>query len=237
MAKANTVWKAYGNNPIEKLSPRLWRVEAGLPGLPMRRIMAIAKRSDGGLVIHNGIVVDEPTIKAIEAWGPIKEIVVPNGWHRLDAKVFHDRYPDARIVGPAGARSKIEDVVPLHATYGDRAPDANVELQYLDGLNEAEGVMVVKDEGGTSLIFTDAVFNMPHLHGIKGFVLKHITGSSGGPKVSNLMRWFVVKDKAAYRANLERLAAIPDLRRILVAHHETIETDPRGALRKIAATI
>jgi len=237
MAKANTIWKAHGNNPIEKLSSRLWRVEAGVPGMPLRRVMAIAKRSDGGLVIHNGIVVDEPSIKEIEAWGPIREIIVPNGWHRLDAKVFHDRYPDARVIAPAGARRKIEQVVPVTATFADVPRDPNVEHQYLDGLKEAEGVTIVRDEDGTSLIFTDAVFNMPHLHGTQGFVLKHITGSSGGPKISNLVRWFVVKDKKAYRANLERLAAIPDLRRIVVSHHQTIETDPGATLRTIAATL
>ena len=238
MAKANTVWKAHGNNPIEKLSPRLWRVEAGLPGsMPLRRVMAIAKRTDGGLVIHNGIVVDEPSIKQIEAWGPIAQIVEPNGWHRLDAKVFHDRYPDAKIIAPAGARKKVEEVVPVHATYADVAPDSAVRHEYLDGFKEAEGIMVVKDEDGTTLIFTDAVFNMPHLHGTKGFVLKHITGSSGGPKVANLVRWFVIKDKKAYRAHLERLAAIPDLRRIVMSHHEVISTEPAAALRKIATTL
>lgn len=57
-------------------------------------------------------------------------------------KVFHDRY-DAQVVAPVGAKKKIEEVVPVNATYGDVAPDAHVEHQYIDGLKEKNGVMIV----------------------------------------------------------------------------------------------
>ncbi len=36
--------------------------------------------------------------------------------------------------------------------------------------------MTVRSGAATSVVFGDAVFNMPHLTGIHGFVLKHITG-------------------------------------------------------------
>jgi len=47
----------------------------------------------------------------------------------------------------------------------------------------------------------------------------------------------LVKDKAAFRAQLEKFAEIPDLVRVLVAHHEPIDHEPKEALRKVAATI
>jgi hypothetical protein len=47
---------------------------------------------------------------------------------------------------------------------------------------------------------------------------------------------FLVKDRAAFAAHLERLAT-PDLRRVIVAHHETITNDPAGALRTVAASL
>jgi len=237
MAKANTVWKAHDHSAIEKLSDRVWRVEGGLPGIPMRRVMVIAKRADGGLVVHNGIALRDGEMAEIEAWGPVKQIVVPNGYHRLDSKVFHDRYPDAQVVAPAGARKKVQDVVPVNATFAEVAPDANVELQYLDGLKEKEGVMIVKDNDGTTLVLTDALFNMPHGHGAPGFVLKNITGSSGGPKVSNLFKWFVISDKRAFRAHMERLADLPGLRRVIVSHHQTIDTDVAATLRSAVASL
>lgn len=237
MAKANTVWKAHEHSAIQKLSDRVWRVEGGLPGIPMKRVMVVAKRGDGGLVVHNGIALRAAEIAEVDAWGAVKQIVVPNGYHRLDSKVFHDRYPDAQVIAPDGARKKVEDVVPVNATFSDVAPDPHVELVNLDGVKQKEGAMIVKDNDGTTLVLTDSLFNMPHGSGAPGFVLKNITGSTGGPKVSNLFKWFVISDKKAFRAHMERLADLPNLRRIIVAHHETIDTDVANTLRTAVSSL
>jgi hypothetical protein len=47
----------------------------------------------------------------------------------------------------------------------------------------------------------------------------------------------MVDDKAALRAQFLRWAGRETLRRILVSHGETIEQDPRGALRDLAAAL
>lgn len=236
-AKAHTEWTVLRHGPIQRLSERLWRVEGTLPAMPMARVMSIARRSDGGLVVHNAIAVDDAAIAEIEAWGPVAAIVVPNGYHRLDARAFHDRYPGARVVCPRGSRAKVEQVVPVTGGYEDEPADTAVALETLDGTAAAEGVMIVRDAGGASLVFNDIVFNMPHLPGVHGFVLRRITGSSGGPRISRIARWFLAKDKPALRAHLERLAATPDLRRIVVSHHEVIDRDPARVLRDVAATL
>jgi hypothetical protein len=41
----------------------------------------------------------------------------------------------------------------------------------------------------------------------------------------------------ALRAHLERLSRLPDLRRILVSHHEVIDRDPARVLADVAATL
>jgi hypothetical protein len=235
MAKAHTSWTVLPHGPIEKLSERVWRVEGALPNMPLKRVMTIAKRSDGGLVIHNAIPLGEADMGQIDAWGQVKTIVVPNGYHRLDARVFHERYREARVLCPPGARKKVEEVVPVGATYDDESADANVRFETLDGTKGSEGAMIVKDAGGTTLVLNDIVFNMPHQRGFSGFVLKRLTQSSGGPKLTRIARWFLVRDKAAVRAHLERLAGLPELRRVVVSHHEVI--DSPGVLREIAATI
>jgi len=43
-------------------------------------------------------------------------------------------------------------------------------------------------------------------------------GSAPGPRISRLAKYSLVKDKAALRAELERLAALPDLVRMIVSH-------------------
>ena len=96
--------------------------------------------------------------------------------------------------------------------------------------------MIVRSGGRTSLVFTDAVFNMPHQHGVFGWVLKHVTQSSGGPKVSRLARLFMIKDPAAFSAQLDILATQPIVR-VIVSHHDMIVDDPAGALKQIAASL
>ena len=234
-AKVHTSWKVLSHGPIEKLSERLWRVEGSLPGMPMKRVMTIARKADDTLVVHNGIAVGDAELAAIEAWGKVTTLVVPNSYHRLDAKVFAERYPEAQVVCPAGARKKVEDVVRVTGTYEDVHDDA-VELVSLDGTKQREGAMIVRD-AETSVVLNDAVFNMPHAAGFTGFVLRRLTGSTGGPRVSRLMKWFVIADAPAFRAHLERLAALPNLARVVVSHHEVIADDPAGALRRVAAAL
>lgn len=237
MAKANTTWKVLPHGPIEKLSDRLWRVEGDLEGVPMKRVMSIARRADGGLVVHNAIALGEAEMAEIDAWGKVAVIIVPNGYHRLDAKVFRDRYPSAQVVCPAGARAKVEQVVPVTGTYDDVAADDVVQLFTFEGTKQREGGMLVHDADGASLVVNDAIFNMPHVRGFTGFILKTVTGSTGGPKISRIARMLMIADKPAFRAHLERLAETPDLRRIIVAHHQTIDDQPAATLREVAATL
>jgi hypothetical protein len=237
MAKANTTWKVLPHGPIEKLSANLWRVEGNLEGMDMKRVMSIGKRADGTLVVHNAIALGDAEMAEIERWGKVATIVVPNGYHRLDAKVFKDRYPDARVLCPPGAKARVAQVVPVDGSYGDLPADGAVELQLLDGTKEREGAMIVKAGGDTSLVLNDAVFNMPHLKGFIGFMLRRVTASSGGPRVSRVSKWLVVADKKAFRAHLERLAELPGLARVVVSHHETITEDAPGTLKRVAAEL
>lgn len=236
-AKVHTRWTVLPHKPIERLSERLWRIEGALPDMPLRRVMAIARRSDGGLVVHNAIAVDDAALAELEAWGPVAAIVVPSGYHRLDAGVFHDRYPAARVICPRGARARVEQVVQVTGGYDDEPADPAVALVTLDGTAAGEGVMIVRDGDGASLVLNDVVFNMPHQRGASGFVLRWITASTGGPRVSRIARWFIARNKPALRGHLERLAATPGLRRIVVSHHEVIDRDPARVLRDVAATL
>lgn len=237
MAKAHTTWTVLPHEPIEELEPNLWRVEGTLPKMAMRRVMTIARRGDGLLVVHNGIALEESAMARIDALGEVGFVLVPNGYHRLDARSFKDRYPRAKVLCPRGSRKAVEEVVPVDGTYEDFPPDADVRLETLDGVGELEGALIVKSPAGTTLVLNDVLFDMPHQPGFVGFVLKHVTRSTGGPRISRLSRLFVVKKKAALRAHLERLADLPGLRRIVVSHHRVIEREPARVLREVAATL
>jgi len=229
-------WTVLPHGPIEALEPNLWWVSGSLPGkIPLKRVMTVARLARGGLVVHSPIALDAAAMATLDGLGELAFIVVPNGHHRLDASSYAVRYPRARVLAPRGSRKKIEELVTVHDGL-DALSDRDVALDHVAGTGEAEAVMTVRSGDRTSLVFTDTVFNMPHQPGVSGWVLKHVTQSSGGPRVSRLARMFLIKDAAAFAAQLEALAAQP-LARVIVAHHDVIVDDPAGTLKRIAASL
>ena len=233
----NATWKVLAHRPIEKLTENLWRVEGDLTNMPLKRVMTLVKRSNGEIVVHNAMALEEPAMKEIDAWGRVSAIIVPNGFHRLDAPAYAERYPNALFYCPEGARKKVEEVVQVHGIYEDFPADDTVSLRTLDGVAKAEGVMIVHSGDGTTVVLNDAMFNMPHVSGFTGFVFRHLTRSSGGPRVTRIGKIFLIKDKAAFGAHLERLAETPKLARVIVSHHQMITERPGDAIRTAAATL
>jgi hypothetical protein len=238
MPKAYETWTPHPHGPLEKLDADLWRVEGSLPGgMPLRRVLTIIRLEDGRLVLHNPVALEEAAMKEIEALGEPAFLVVPSGFHRLDAKVFGARYPNAKVLAPRGGRAKVEEVVGVHGTIDELPRTGRVEMDHVEGTREQEGVLTVRSDSGTTLVFNDIVFNMPHLPGFKGFILRHVTKSSGGPTISRIARFALVKDKRALRDHLGRLADTPDLVRIVMSHHVPITEKPAEALRGLARSI
>lgn len=230
-------WKVIEHGPIERLSEHLWRVEGSIPGMGLRRVMSVAKLGDGRLVVHNAIALAEAEMAELERWGEVAFVIVPNAFHRIDAPRFAARYPNAKILCPTAATSAVARKVAVHGSYDLLPADARVSMGMLDGVGNAEGFMTVKDEEGTTLVLNDAVFNMPHAEGLTGFVLEHVTQSTGGPRVTRVARLFLVKDKRAFAEGLVKLAGTPELSRIIVSHHRMITDAPAETLRAVAATV
>jgi hypothetical protein len=55
--------------------------------------------------------------------------------------------------------------------------------------------------------------------------------------VTRVGKLFLVKDRAALRAQLRALADTPGLVRVVVMHGDTVTDDPAGMLRKVAASL
>jgi hypothetical protein len=237
MSKRARGWKVLPHGPVTELAENLWTVEGSLDDMPLRRVMTVAQRGDGSLVVHNPIALEAAAMTAIEDKGTIAALVVPNGWHRLDARAFKERYPSAKVVCPAGARKRVGAEVPVDATYQEWPADRAVALEPLDGVS-VEGVLRVRSLDGTTLVFNDIVFNQPRLPGVFGFVYHHVVRSSGGPKVPLVAKLLMVQDRRALRAHLERLAETPDLRRVVVMHGVSpAPGEAASFLREVAATL
>ena len=235
MAKDETAWAVLPHQPIEKLTENLWHVSGSLTFGTLKRAMTIAKRSDGKLVIHSAIAMDESEMKEIEAWGEPAFLIVPNHYHRLDAARYKARYPKITVLAPEASRQKVASKVHVDGNLDDFPADAAVRFEKLAGIGDAERAMVVNSKDGTSLVFNDIVFNMDKKEDFMGWLFTTMMSSAPGPRVSHLSKMAMVKDKKALRSDLERLAETPDLQRVIVSHEKVASgKDAAEALKKAA---
>jgi hypothetical protein len=226
-----TTWTVLTHEPIQKATENFWWVEGTMPKGNKRK-MSVLRLGDGSLLVHNAIALEEPAMQELEAFGRVAYLVVPNGFHRQDARIWKDRYPSAKVICPSGSRKKVSEVVPVDLDYKDAPGDENVKLRYFDGCNEREGYAEVKSADGVTLVVNDVICNRPKLGGVMGFFL----GPTGQPSVPRFTRWFVVKERALLGEHVDRLAAIPGLRRVILSHGENLIADPAANLRTARAT-
>ena len=218
MAKPRTEWTPHPHDPIEMLAENLWWVRAPVPGLSLNRTMTLVRLDDGRIVIFNAVALEQAAMKAIEGWGTPAFLIVPGAGHRLDGAAFKKRYPNLKIYTPAGARKAIEQVVAVDGVLSEFPRDPMLSLQPVAGIKDKEGVMLVKSVDGTSVVVNDIIFNMELPKDFMGRTIIKMLGSAPGVRVSRIVKMFYCDDKAAFRAELERLSKIPDLVRLIVGH-------------------
>ncbi len=239
MAMPSSEWTVRGHGPIEQLADNLWWVQGDVPRIPLHRNMVVVRRTDGSLLVHNAIALREAEQAQLEALGRPAILIVPNAFHRLDAAAYKARYPQLQVIAPAGASKQVEAVVPVDATYDQFPADDATRVEYIGGVRKAEGALVVSSKDGTTVIVNDAVFNMDRPTGTVARIISTVMNNAGGPRVSRLTKLLLVKDRAAFRATLERFAALPDLQRFIVAHDKCVvgREAAATALRTAAASI
>jgi hypothetical protein len=228
-------WTVLPHGPLEKLEENLWAVTGALPRGPLGRRMAVVRLGDGRLVFHNGVPLAPPAMAELEAWGRPAFLVVPNRFHRLDVHAWKARYPDLRLVCPAVARPHVAKVAEVDGDLSALPADPRLQAIPLAGMKMQEAPLLVRSGPSrrATLVFGDVLFNVAHQPGAGGLLLR-LVGSSGGPRVTPIGRLFAVRDRRALAADLERLAATPDLVRLLPSHGDDVTSDAPGVLRGVA---
>ncbi len=228
MAIGHETWTVLPHDPIEKLAENLWRVEGMIKG--NRRTMVLGRLGDGRIVMHNAMALDDASMSQIDAWGNVAAIVIPNRFHRLDAAIVQQRYPNAKVYAPRGVLGPASKATPCAGGYGDVPSDERITLRELQGVRENEGVMLVKSNDGVTAVFCDMLLNLPKRSGLAGFAL-HPTGTLSIPRA---MRWMTVKKKQAVIDDFESIANIDGLVRLIPGHGDVISVDVARELRTAA---
>ena len=93
---------------LSALDDKLLTVVGDLP-MPFGdfpRRMTVVRLQDARLVIFSAIALVEPEMRALEAFGTPSFLIVPSDIHRMDARIWKERYPALRVIAPEGARAE-----------------------------------------------------------------------------------------------------------------------------------
>lgn len=238
-------WEAHvaPHSPIEELTENLWHVTGTFTNAPMApREMVLYKLPDSTLLIHSAIALTEAGMAELESLGTPKVLIVPNRIHRLDARIYKQRYPDVLVVAPAAAKPYVEEILSVDAIAEDYLPNYGIICHQPAGIRPQELVYELPIPTGKALIFTDILFNLtePYLEKYvpkSKFILRGL-GAVGYFGITALGKRFFITDRNAYRQWLEALADnVPSLQVISVAHGEPITKDCPQRLREAATRL
>jgi len=230
--------KRFSHDDIEQLAPNLWSVRGSLP-FPLKRYMAIYRLGDGTLLLHSVIALNDEGMAKLDALGRPSVLIVPHTGHRMDAPFYKARYPQIRVLAPAAARAKIEEVIHVDATCEEALPALGVRVHPVPAFKNGELAYELDLQGGgKALVMSDAVANRDHPKGFGGWFFANVTGGiKGRLGVARIMRVMMMTNKAEARAGLEKLADIPGLTLLSVAHGRPVRENVGGALREAASQI
>jgi hypothetical protein len=229
MAKSPRPWIVSPHDPLERLDENLWAVAGQVPGMPLNRRMAIARRDDGVLFFYNAVPVNDETLAEIQALGRPGYLVIPNAFHRLDAHAFRARL-GVKLLCAASAARGVAKVAPVDGTLEELPSGGGISTSIIAGTRVGEATMTVRSQKGSSIVFADAVMNVPKPLGL----MTRIFRTAGGPKCPPLFRLAFVKDKRAVQASLAALAADQTLIRLVPSHGDVLAVDVPKTLATIA---
>jgi hypothetical protein len=193
--------------------------------------MTVLPLAAGEVALVSPIAIDEPMAEAIRALGEVRFIIAPNLLHHLYVADAMARFPEATLLAPRGLASKRADLL-VSGALDDPFPAGiaeHVEVVRLEGAPVVDEFVLFHAASGT-LVVTDLVFNVLDPKGFVTNLVLLLVGCRGRLGVSRAW-WHFVKDRAAMRASLARVMALP-FTRVVVAHGENLDADAKPRLEE-----
>ena len=238
MTKPLQTWKVLPHGKLTRIDDSIMTVtgELRMPLMHLPRRMTIVRLKDARLAVFSAIALDEGQMTELEAFGRPTWLIVPSDKHRLDAKIWKDRYPALQVIAPEGARAAVAKVVPVDAA-APRFDDPDVQFVTVPGTRDREAALVVRTPSGTTLVLNDIVGNIRDTSGVGGWLLRLVGFAGDTAKIPGIVKKVMIEDTSALRAQLLQWAQIDSLKRILVSHGSPIEDNPRQVLRELAGSL
>ena len=237
MPKLHDQWTVLPHDPLEEIEPVLLTVVGQIP-MPLGnfpRRMTVVGLPGKRTAIWSPVALVEPDMKRIEALGTPAFLIIPNPAHRLDARPFRARYPQAKVITAPAARTRVAEAVPVDDVNADLGTD--IELVTVAGVDQLELAMLVRSERGLSLLTNDFIGNVGHPKGSGAWIMARLMGYGPTPRIPRVARRMFIKQPEALAAQMEQWAAIPDLKRVIPSHGDIIDEDAPAVLRSLAKSL
>ena len=217
---------------LRELARDLWVVERPqrFYGLEVGTRMTVIRLSDGSLLLHSPVLLDEELRRELDSRGDVRYAVAPNRFHHLYVGKVAPAYPGARTwVGPGLERKRPD--LEIAGVLGDEAPrewSSEVDQLFFRGC-PMENEVVFFHRVSRTLVLCDLAFNFGPLAPRLTCLVARLLGSYqrfGPSRLDPLL----IRDRAAARRCMERILGW-DFDRVVVAHGEVLESGGREALR------
>lgn len=219
-------------NVLTRIDENLWisSIPHQFVGLHIGTRMTVLRLASGEVLLHSPIALSQQLRRAIDAIGPVKQIICPNLFHHRYAGEAVRAYPAALLIGPLSLQKKRRDLT-FGAVLSDTPrPDWNGELLPITIQGSLLHETVLYHLPSRTLITSDLVENFhDNAHAFTRWYLKAggILGKVGWHPLLRLV--YVNRRKA--RASLEKILALP-FDRVIVAHGDIITENAKEALRQ-----
>lgn len=217
---------------LQSIATDIW-VHDGEIRLPLGHMPARAtlfRAGDGGLVLHSPLALDDETAREIARLGEVRAIVAPSAFHHMFLRAASERFPSARLYGPASLAPKLGGLAfqPLPASGHVDAFGPDVLVRKVEGAPSLDE-HVFYHRPSRTLVVTDLLFN---LHRCRSTALKLVfmLGRTWKRPAQSLAFRFLVKDRAATAGSMRDILAW-DFERLAPAHGDVLEDRPREILR------
>lgn len=224
------------HGPLRQLDERLWVVTSGLPHGGLTRNMVLYRLDDGGLLLHGVHALDEATLAAVAALGPLRLMIVSGPIHCMDEALYKARFPELLVAAPAPVRAKVAREVAVDVDVETIADRFGFTVVSPAGIKPLERIYALPVADGVAWVLGDVMMNLPHGSGFAGWLFKTL-GSTGFFGITGIGRWLLLQDRARFKAWLQQAATADDLKLIVVAHGEPITVDCSNRLRQAAARL
>ena len=205
-------------------------------GMPLGRQLVLVRLPAGGLWIHSPVPMAPELRQELAALGEVRHVIGPNLWHDECLREFQAEQPAAFFHAAPGLAAAKRDVC-FRAELSDTPhPDWVDGLEQhlvrgMPGMNE----VVFFHRASRSLIIADLAFNLGP-DGPWWFALLMRTYGAWNRFGPTPLEKFLMRDKAAVRASLDRILEW-DFDRVIVGHGRNIEANGKEAFRQAFAFV